>query len=137
MFVLLLNSYALQIFFYNFNIMTCVVCWQQVAQLSQHKQQEAVAKEGGKLYLGTLRQDFTLFFREAVESFNVKIGLRMAFFFVHNWTEIALNIFTCKGGLPVRLFDSSYSYQKPAGRPMGHSGLMRKQAGLTGANWYL
>lgn len=57
--------------------------------------------------------------------------------FVHNWVEIALNVHTCKGGLPVRLFDSSFSYHKPADRPMGHSGLMRNQAGSTGANQYL
>lgn len=60
--------------------MACVVCWQGVAQLSQHRQQEAVAKEGGKPYLGSLCREFTLFFREAVESLNVKIGLRMAMY---------------------------------------------------------
>lgn len=76
-FVLLLSSRLANVFC-NFNIMAGVVCWQQVAQLSQRRWQEAVVKEGGKPYLGSLCREFTLFFGEAVESLNVKIGLRMA-----------------------------------------------------------
>lgn len=68
------------IFFCNFDTMTCVLCWQGVAQQSQHRRQEAVAKEDGKLIWELCARNSTLFFREAVESLDVKIGLQMAMY---------------------------------------------------------